>query len=733
MNQPSRPHAPAVRESSSSEEVDLGRLLATFVDHKWLIASVTGVFAAIGIAYALLATPIYQADALVQVEQPNMFSNPLQDVSRMLGQEPSNDTEIQILQSRLVLGQTVDQLELDSIVEPHRFPIIGNFLVRLGMERPAFAGKSVWAGEYINLGEFEVDSSLYGRTFTLESLEGRSYVLRMDGETIGEGRIGSNEQFLDGLLTLRVAELNAGKGASFDIRKVSQLSAINALRSNFAVAAMGRESNVLALTVSDSNPQRAQQIANAISQIYLQQNVQRSSAEAEKSLEFLQQQLPEVRVDLDEAENKLNAYRTQQDSVDLSLETQSILQRVVNLDAQINELEFAEADISRRFTPSHPTYSALLQKKTQLQRERENFSREINNLPETQQQILRLQRDVDVNQQVYIQLLNRMQETNIARASTVGNIRILDTAVTQPNPVAPRKTMVVAIALMLGLLGSIGWVILRGLFNRGVESAEQIEAIDLPVYATVPLSEEQLKLVRKTKVSKNAQKQNVISGLLATRNPTDLSIEAIRNLRTSLHFAMLEATDNILMITGPSPGIGKSFIASNLAAVCAQAGQHVLLIDADMRKGHIHHVFGLDSGRGMSDYLSGQKSLTDVVQNTDVQGLEVLPRGNVPPNPSELLMQSNFSNLLKDIQLSYDLIIIDTPPVLAVTDAMIIGRQVGTALMVTRFELNPIREIEMARKRLENAGVLLKGAILNAIERKSATAYGYGYYNYTYK
>ncbi|WP_155834244.1 polysaccharide biosynthesis tyrosine autokinase [Halotalea alkalilenta] len=717
-----------------NNDIDIGQLLGTLIDSKWLILSCAGIFFAIGLAYVTIVTPIYQADALVQVEQPGFFSNPMQDVSRMLGQEaPSNDTEIQILQSRLVLGQTVRQLGLDTIVEPHRFFLLGNFLTRNGFERPSFAESSVWANEFINIGEFIVDSAYFGEKFTIQKINNETYKLSLNDQLLGNGIIGEDEVFLDGQVRLRIAELHAGDKAKFDLTKISELSAINGLRNNYSVTAQGRESNVLKITVNDPDSQRAQQIAQYISQNYLQQNIQRSSAEAEQSLNFLQQQAPEVRAELTAAEDILNAYRTQQDSVDLSLETQSVLQRVVNLDSQLNELEFAEADISRRFTPSHPTYAALLQKKSQLLQERGNLNREINSLPETQQQILRMQRDVEVNQQVYVQLLNKIQETNIARASTVGNVRILDTAVSQPNAVAPKKLLILSAMLALGALLGIASAFIKRHLRKGVESPEQIEEIGLPVYSTIPLSEEQIKLTKRVRHKGSAVTNLVTSDLLAEKKPSDLSIEALRNLRTSLHYAMIEAKNNILMITGPSPGIGKSFVCSNLAGVCAQGDQKVLLIDADMRKGYIHHTFRLKSDIGLSSYLSKQTNLIDVIQNTSVQNLDVITRGSVPPNPSELLMQEKFSSMLVELEKVYDLIIIDTPPVLAVTDPMIIGKNVGTVLMVIRFQYNPIKEIEFAQKRLENAGVILKGTILNAIERNAAATYGYGYYNYSYK
>ncbi|MCE8025750.1 polysaccharide biosynthesis tyrosine autokinase [Billgrantia aerodenitrificans] len=738
MSEVAQPTAPAP-QAPADDEIDLGRLFGLLLDHKWWIVAITALFTVLGAAYALLATPIYRADALVQVESKAGLSNPLQDMRSMLGEETKAEAELGILRSRLVLGRAIEQERLDVTVTPRRLPLVGDFLARRGLERPAFVDRyaftrrSVWGGETLNLGELRVGPAFQGQPFVLRVLDGERYRLSLEGEELGEGRAGQNESFLGGQVDLRIAEIMAAPGAEFTLVQEPLLDVINDLRSRFSVSQQGRDSGLFDLSVRDAEPVRAERTLNAISQVYLTQNIQRQSAEAEQSLEFLERQAPEVRGQLRQAEDTLNAYRMQQDSVDLSLETKAILDRIVNLEAQLNELEFSEAEISRRFTPSHPTYAALLEKKQQLQRERAQLNGQINNLPETQQQMLRLTRDVEVTQEIYVQLLNKMQEMNIARASTVGNVRILDGAMVQRQPVEPRKSLIVILATLLGGMVAVGVVLVRGLLNRGVESPAQIEQAGLPVYATVPLSNEQSKLTERVRRRQERKGRAVPMALLAERAPADTSIEALRGLRTSLHFAMMEGSDNRLVITGPSPGIGKSFVSINLAAVCAQAGQRVLVIDADMRKGHIHFAFKGRSEGGLSELLAGKANLDEVLRTTTQEGLSYLSHGSVPPNPSELLLTQRFSQMLEEVSQRFDLVIIDTPPVLAVTDAAVVGKQCGTTMMVVRFQHNPIKELEVARRRLETAGVEVKGCVLNAIERKAATAYGYGYYNYAYK
>lgn len=715
------------------DDIDLGRLFGVLLDSKWLIVAVTALCALAAIIHVQLITPIFRADALVQVEGKTGLSNPLAEVRSILGEEPKTEAELEILRSRMVLGKAVDQERLDIVVIPTRLAVVGNFLVRRGMERPGFAGRSVWAGEYLNVGDFQADPEWLGRAFRLVAAEPGRYRLYHDDELLGEGRVGEDESFLDGQLALRVAELEAGEGAEFTLVRRTRLAAINDLRSRFSVGQRGRDSGVFNMTLTDEDPERARRTLSVIARIYLTQNVERQSAEAEQSLEFLEEQVPQVRSELATAEDALNAYRMEHDSVDLSLETQSVLNQLVELEAQLSELEMELAEIRRRYNGAHPTYAALMEKRENLEQSRERLNEQIHALPETQQQVLRMSRDVEVTQQVYVQLLNKIQEMSITKASTVGNVRILDDAVAQPGPVEPRKPVTVALFTLIGGFLSVAFVLVRSIFNRGVESAEQIEALGLPVYATVPLSEDQQKLVRRFKRRNQKRGREVACGVLAQNSPDDTSVEALRGLRTSLHFAMLEAPNNRLMITGPSPNIGKSFISVNLGAVIAQGGQRVLVLDADMRKGHVHSAFNAASEGGLSEVLAGKCEPDEVIRPSPINGLSYVARGKAPPNPAELLMSDRFGRLLDALGEAYDLVIIDTPPVLAVTDAAVIGHQSGTTLLVARFGLNPPREIDVAIRRLEGSGVEVKGGILNAIERKAATSYGYGYYHYAYK
>jgi tyrosine-protein kinase Etk/Wzc len=714
---------PQPNTSPGTDEVDIGKLFGILIDNRWMIIITTFIFAVVGIGYALLATPIYKADALIQIEAKSSGMPALGgDMADMFGGgESSATTETEIIKSRMVLGETVDKLNLTTVVSPEYLPIIGKGLARLMGEQ-----------HFINVSRFTVADGreLGGYQIVVTNAEQGQYQLNdSDGRKVLTGKVGELAQ-VNGY-QLFVTDLQAVKGAEFALSKISRLDAIQNLQRNLAVAEQGKQTGILQLSMTGENRADIKAIVDDISKNYFLQNVERNSAEAENSLVFLKQHLPEIKTQLTAAEDKLNTYRQQNESVDLSLEAKSALESMVGLESQLNQLTFKETDISQRFTKEHPAYISLMDKRKTLMKEQSRLNKRIETLPKTQRAILRLTRDVEVNQQIYVQLLNKVQELNIVKASTVGNVRILDAAQVYTNAVKPKKALIVVLATLLGGMLSVAIAFLRAALHRGVESPDEIEALGLPVYASIPLSDWQTDLEKKFK---SKQQLQINQALLAVANPADLSIEALRSLRTSLHFAMMEARNNIVMISGPSPGIGKSFIAANMAAVMAKGGQRVLVIDADMRKGRMERQMCVDSKPGLADYLSGQQSIEQVIKSPGVENLDFIARGAVPPNPSELLMHPRLKTLLDWASENYDLVLVDTPPILAVTDPAIVGAHAGTTMIVARFGLNPVKEIEVTKNRFEQNGIEVKGCILNAVVRKASSTYGgnYGYYNYSY-
>lgn len=710
-----------LNSTERSDEIELGRLIGTLLDNKWLIIAVTLLFSIVGVVYSLFSTPIYRADALVQVEQ-NVGNSILNDISQVFPtKSPGSASEIELLQSRMVIGKTVQDLHLDIEARKDYFPLFGAGWSRL------FNGTS----PTIDISALEIPTRLYGEEIKLNVEGGNKYSIELPNGEIVNGQVGSVLN-ANGL-SLLVTNIAASKGDVFIIGKRKPIVVINELRNRLSIEDKGKDTGVLSLSLEGSDPYKIREIVDSITQNYLLQNIERKSEEAGKSLIFLKQKLPEVRATLDVSESKLNKFRQENESVDLSLEAKAVLDNMLQLDSQLNELSFKETEISKLYTKEHPAYRALLEKRETLENDKNKLNKKIAALPETQQEILKLTRDVQAGQAIYMQLLNKEQELNISKASTVGNVRIVDSAATQPEPVKPKKALTLILATLIGLVSSITYVLLKALLHKGIENVEQLEEAGISVYASIPLSAWQKKKDEEFRArTKGVVKNTRTDQLIAVGNPADLAVEAIRSLRTSLHFAMMEARNNILMISGASPSIGKTFVSSNLAIVIAQSGLRVLLIDSDMRKGYSHVQFGLTWENGLSDILSGQIDNEQAIKKTVESNLDFISRGQIPPNPSELLMNQRFVELLKWAEKNYDLVLVDTPPILAVTDAAIIGHYVGTVLLVARYEVNSVKEVEVSIRRFEQSGVSIKGVILNAAVKKAANYYSYGNYQYSY-
>ncbi|HEY4292292.1 polysaccharide biosynthesis tyrosine autokinase [Luteibacter sp.] len=713
------------------DTIDLNALFGTLLDHKWLIVAITGMFFVAGVLYTMLATPIYQATAVVQVEQKTPSLPGLSDLTQSLGTTASQaTTEIALITSRLVVGTAVKDLHLDVQVQPQRLPLFGDYLSRghkPGQLAPPRFGLSRygWGGEVVDIFRLDLPDTLMGKKLELRAEDGNRYALYDNNDKrILEGSAG---QLVHGAgATMQVKQLIANPGTRFDVVVQPSLSTIGKLQGDVMALEQGNDSGIIGLTYNNADPDLAQQVLAHITSAYVRQNVERNSAEAASQLQFVKDQLPKVRQELDRAQAAMNDFQTKAHSIDLSMQTKGLLDQIVAVENSIQQLHLQEADIERRFTHDHPAYKALQQQMGQLQAQKDKMQKEVGDLPDTQQQLLKLNRDVQVSSTTYTSLLNQAQQLDIARAGTVGNVRIVDTAaVDKTQPVQPRKALVVIVATFLGGFLALAFVFLKQVLNRGIEDPAAIEDLGLPVYASVPLGSGP-----GVRAPKNRHGKPGRGPLLAIGSPSDLAIEAIRSLRTSLHFARLEAKNNILMITGSSPFAGKTFVSANLAAVIAQAGQRVLLVDGDMRRGTLHQVLGIKPRLGLSDLLVGGAELADVVQSGPIPNVSFVSRGRVPPNPSELLMHENFSRFIAAVVPSYDLIIIDTPPILAVTDAAVIGHHAGTSLLVARFGLNKVRELALAKQRFEHNGVELKGAIFNAVEHRTSGYSTYAYYKY---
>lgn len=743
MNTPSYPLAALAPAPQDDDGFNVREYVDILLDNKWLIGAITSLAIAAGVAYALSAKPVYQANILIQVEDSaGSAQSFLGEASSLFDVKTPATGEIEIIRSRMIISQAVENTRLFIDAQPRYVPLVGNWLARraTGLSDPGFLGMGGYVSgtESIDVPQFDVGPHLESTDFILTVEDSGAYTLHHDriGEPL-QGRVG---QLLERTspeepIRLMVAALHAKPGAQFILARSSRLGAIESLQERLQLSERGRQSGVIAATLQDNDPARLATILNEIGRQYVRQNIERKAAEAQKTLSFLDVQLPQYKRQLEQSEDVYNRYRNQKGTVAFDEEAKLILGQTVDLQTKLLDAQQRRRELEPRFTNKHPAIQTLDAQIAAWTRELNGINGRIRTMPETQQDALRMERDVKVNSELYQSLVNNALQLRLVKEGKIGNVRLLDEAQLAEVPVKPQKGLVVALAAVLGLFAGVGLALLRNAFFRGIRSPQEIEiSTGLNVYATIPLSTAQASLIKRTTPSPVGAGAAPTQLLIAAA-PHDPAAESLRSLRTALQFAMLESVNNRVIFTGATPGVGKSFLSSNFAGIMANAGKRVLLVDADLRKGTVHEYVGLNRARGMSELIAGQVTVDQATHRQVLPNLDVITTGVLPPNPAELLMSESCTRLLALFSDAYDLVIIDTPPVLVAADTAGLAAHAGTILFVARADRTQMGEVLESAKRLSHGGGAITGVIFNAMDmsRRHYGAYNYRYGGYRYQ
>lgn len=706
-----------------NDEIELGALALALWKGKWWIAVATAIGIASGVLVIANTNPTFQADALLQLEEKASALALPSNLSVMVDNDPRSVTEIEILRSRLVLGRAVAAQNLDWRVSPHLVPFAGTMFSRYGLPMldSIIPVRFARPGDQITLANLVVPRDWLNQGFDLEVLSEQDYVIVLPDARHIRGVIGIPLEQADIGMSVTVASLQAPTGRKFVIRQVDENRAVNDLRQRLAISERGRASGIIEVRLRGQDPLDNTRGLNAIVDAYIYQNVVRNEAKAESTLAFIEEQIPQAERNLREAESVLNAFRQQEVTIDLSLETQIILSQITGLEGEVAELERREGAL--RDTPAHPAFRQLgverLLAETRLAKLRE----QVDALPETERQIQNLSRAVEIARRIYADLRSRAQDIEVLRAGSVGSVRVVDMAAADPSAIAPRKWLVLALGVMSGAMLGSALVLFKKWMHKGIQDDFELEQPGLPVLATINFS----------KVADRNSRRHGKLPILACAKYADVTVEGLRSLRTSLQFGMFGADTPTMTITSPEPEAGKSFVALNLAAVAAQAGQRVCLVDADLRRGQLSRHFDLPRNhRGLAEVLAGKASFEESLVHCPIENLSFIPTGQYPQNPSELLMRVELSELIEWCAENFDLTIFDSPPILAVTDAAILARNTGFTILVARYDATQVEAVEAALKAFTVSGLRMSGAVLNAFDPKKARG-GYGYGNrYSY-
>ncbi len=692
-----------IQAPQAGDTITLMEALGILWKKKFLLLLFMVIGTAVGVLLGNWIRPQYTSDAMLQIDvKGNKTSKAMGEMGALLDVASPADAEIELIKSRMVLSNVVEDEHLCFKASPvGRMDRLLHREGRMDLEYlyiPEMAREGSWRAVATGPGSYMVVSP--------------------EGSALVEGTVGDmiKAPYAGDTLAIRVSFLHAQEGKVFVLSQSNPLSAVRALAKGLKVVEKGKKSGIIAVSYSHRFPDRAASILNSVANTYLRQNVEMRSAEAEKTLEFLEEQLPGVKAKLDSAEKVLADYRHRIGSVDMTGETQVHLQKEVDLQKQILQMEQERQRTTRLFKAEHPNVLTLNRQIDKLRKELQKLKIKAEKMPLTQQEVMRLQEEVQVNNALYTTMLNNIQQLRVVRAGEVGNVRVVDFAQVESKPSKPKKFNIlvcsVAASFMLGVL----LVFLMRMLRNGVRSSLEVEReTDTSVYAKIPEFKDGVKSLARGKKYK----------ALVQTSPDNPACEALRSLQTAIDFSVTE-DKRVMMVTGMIPGVGKSFVSLNLATLYAMSGKKVLLIDADMRRG-VHH-----SGKkyGLADALCGKCNLQEAVSIAEVENLYIMGAGNATIAPTDMLRGGSFEQLLHLAKQHFDVVIVDTPPMDLVTDAELICGLVDFNLLVLHYGKHSMDSIKDAVGRLKRYSEKPCAFVMNHCEHEPGHYYGHYYGKY---
>ncbi len=362
----------------------------------------------------------------------------------------------------------------------------------------------------------------------------------------------------------------------------------------------------------------------------------------------------------------------------------------------------------------------------------DDYNDQLINLPNKILDYTRLERARTIHSESFKFMSNKLEEARIGEASKLGKIRIIDEAIPKNDPVKPNKPLYCFVGLILSLIFSISIAFLIEFFDNTINSIEQLERRGLSILAIIPsITNYENNNKNKNKyLRSNQQIKKLQRRLITEENPKSPVSEAYRGLRTSLMYTSLEKKDSLLiLVSSAGPGEGKTTTIANLAITYANLGKKVLLVDSDLRKPVVHSIFDIDKSPGLTSYLSGNSSFNDISNKSKIDNLNIVTSGIIPPNPSELLNSNKMKEFISSAKEEYDLILFDTPPLIAVTDAFVLLKYIDQFLLVVRSGRTQKGALERALTVSKQSNAKIAGVVMNAVSEINSYGSGY-YYNY---
>jgi tyrosine-protein kinase Etk/Wzc len=728
---------PAPAYDNVDRDSNLRGTFNTMLQHLPLMAIAFLSMMLLGILYLLLAPSVYRVDSLVQLDDRKQPSSVTGTAPTGAFQMPSAPLlgEIDILRSRELLLKAVAASGADIDIEvANRMPFIGRAYARWhattqdgGVAPPPLGLTSyAWGGERLRLATFELPPAALDREFTLVGNGSNWDLYDDDGHRVAQGKVGTLSSFLlDGQAArMLVAQMLGAPGVRFTIERHSPAVVYEELlKKKLQVTESTRQSGVIRIVYETADRERGVRLLDELTRSYVQYTIQRRQSEAEQSLRFVEEQLPAVKKQLDASERALATFRTRTNTLNVDQETQNMLMRSQLLSRDLVENQLKQQDLAKRYLPGHPEMQALQRQKGMIEGEMKKLTGSMSNLPSNQRDFVQLQRDATTNATLYTALLTSAQELRMSRASMTASARIVDPPAATERPVKPMPIIVFSIAAALGVMFGVALAFVRRQLRPTVQDGEDIEMqTGLATLAQIPESNRQRQMMR-WYMPRGEEPR-----LLARRAPSEPAVESLRSFRSTLTLPTEPGTPKTMLIAAPNAGLGKTFIAANLAALLAAANKRVLLIDADLRRPRLHRYFDVSHGPGLAEVLAGRAKVSDVTQREVLPNLDLLLAGRTTRNPGDLLASPALRRLLDALEKRYDCVVVDSAPVLPVSDTLNFAQCGLRTFLVARSEITTTRELREAGRRIEAVGGRVHGVLFNGIKR--ARFGSLNYYDY---
>ena len=743
-------------QQSEIEEVHLSDYLNVILRRRriFLILSLTIFF---GVAlYTFLMKPIYGASSTLYVKDDKGSKGGILGELAMLSSSNPLDAEIEILKSRTNAEKVVNRLALNRKISK----------------------KS--RGLTFAISEFS--STAIEPDYTIELTGAESFSVKpRDGSPVIQGKAG--QLLKTPTLTLLLRDLKGAPGDSFRLQQRNFNATVGALRKTIKASEVGKKTNIINVSHTNTDPVLARDIVNTLVQVYLEQSLSAKTEEASRTVTFIEEQLKGTRNELEQSEKNLQKYKSTTGVVKLDTESEELIKKLSDLEKEraavvlqrkqtefalaalqeadrkgqiyapvgfrddpqisamanrLTELEVEKGALISGNTENHPQVKALQRQIDELQRKIEStyetarlnlgrqevsieqqlkqYEDKLRTLPATERDLAGLMRYSKVNADIFTFLLQKHEEARIAKASAVSNIKVVDPAITPDDPLKPQKKKNLLLGLLLGLMAGVGAVFFIEYLDDTIKGSEEAQrVIGAPVLAVIPFM-----------TLDEGKSSELQTSMITHLRPKSAIAEAFRALRTSLHFSAINREKKVLLTTSTFPGEGKSTISANLAITLSQTGARVLLIDGDMRLPSLHSKFGHSKLPGLSEVLAGDVPVASVYHDTGIPNLSLISAGTTPPNPSELLGSEKMADLLTALRAQYDYIIIDAPPVLAVTDAPLLTNRCDLVIVVLETERVPVKAAQRMVEMLTNVGAPVGGIVIN--DKSGTNMERYGYY-----